>query len=308
MKTNLSIYDRVKIGTSGWSFPDWRGVFYPQNFYARRPGYKPRELRYYAQFFDTVEINNTFYRCPEPRFTTMWLKDVADKHGFRFTLKLWQRFTHDITPWTDHDADVRQFKDGIRPLAQAGKLGAVLLQYPWSFTRTEQNFNRMNQALDTFGEFPLVVEVRHATWDTAEFVDWLRMRRVGFCNIDEPRTNRDITETNYLTGPVAYYRFHGRNAKAWFDPDAERDDKYDYLYTLPELEPWIEKIKQTAPKAEQIYVMANNHYRGQAPANALEMRAALSGAKVKAPVTLVETFPDLKSMVIETTGMPGEMF
>ncbi|MBM4046376.1 MAG: DUF72 domain-containing protein [Planctomycetes bacterium] len=283
------------VGTSGWSYPDWKGVVYP-------PEASRGELPYYAQFFDAVEINSTFYRPPQPNYARKWLNDVKENPRFKFTLKLWQRFTHERgEKWKTEEADT--FKAGIAPLADSGKLGAVLMQFPWSFPNTESNREWVAELARTFGEHPLVLEVRHATWNTKPALDFLRQNRLNFCNIDQPVTRSSIPPTSLATGPLAYYRFHGRNYENWFKKDAGRDDRYNYLYSEAELKPWTDQIAEMAKRIEQIYIMANNHYRGQAPVNALQMKSALTGERVRVPATLIQYYPVLRGVASGTGVM-----
>ena len=283
---------RIHVGTSGWSYPDWLGIVYPAEVQREH-----RKLAYLAQYFDCVEINNTFYRPPVASFCRKWLRDVRHNPNFSFTLKLWQRFTHEREqPWEEHD--VLTFREGIAPLAEANRLGAILAQFPWSFTRTPENQDWLMRIANAFGEFPLAVEVRHISWQHEEVLELFRRHRLAWCNIDQPATRSSIGATNIATSATAYYRFHGRNREKWFARDAGRDARYDYLYSEKELAPWIKNISEMAERVENIYVMANNHYRGQAPTNALQMKAALSGEKVPVPPLLAERFPILKDIAL----------
>ena len=276
----------IHIGTSGWSYPDWKGIVYPRDHHLG-------ELTYLSRFLDAVEINNTFYRPPSPKYCEKWLRDVRGNPDFRFTLKLWRRFTHERdTPWQADD--VRAFRKAIAPLADSGKLGAMLIQFPWSFSRTDANADRLRRLAEVFAGLPLAVEVRHVSWHAPEAIALLREHGLNFCNIDQPGSRQSIGPTNISTGSLAYYRFHGRNAAKWFDRKAGRDERYDYLYSEQELGPWLRRIADMAARVEQIYVMANNHYRGQAFTNALQMKSALLDRPVAAPPALLDHYPALK--------------
>ncbi len=277
------------IGTSGWSYPDWEGIFYP-------PGIKRsfNRLAYYAEHFDTVEINTSFYRPPNPDYCKKWLRDVAGNPRFMFTAKLWQHFTHERDkPWTPADVDV--FRRSIEPLASAGKLGALLVQFPWSFRNGQRERQWLAGLAAAFKDYPRVLEVRHVSWQCEPALNFFRDLGLNFCNIDQPPTRNSIGPTSIATGDVAYYRFHGRNEANWFSKEANRDQRYDYLYSDEELQPWVDNITEMEKRIEQIYVMTNNHYRGQAPVNALQMQAMLGG-KPRVPATLVEHYPVLKSL------------
>lgn len=277
---------KIRVGTSGWSYKDWEDIVYPKN--------KARSaLPYMAEYFDAIEINTSFYRPPSPRYCAKWARDVEGNPDFMFAIKLWQRFTHEREQaWSPEE--VRVFREGIGPIAEAGRLGALLLQFPWSFPNNEANRCWLLGVAEAFREYPLVMEVRHRSWENDPSMAFLKENRLNFCNIDQPASIGSIGPTSVATGPLAYYRFHGRNAAAWFAKDAGRDARYDYLYREEELDPWVRDIREMEKRVEQIYVMMNNHYRGQAPVNALQVRSALSGERVKVPVTLIEYYPILK--------------
>jgi len=295
----MRVSQKLFIGTSGWSYPDWRGAVYPER---RTAGFS--ELSYLADLFDAVEINTSFYRPPAPRMSESWVAKVDRNPRFRFTAKLWRRFTHERTqPWTG--SEVAQFADSVRPLQEAGKLGAVLVQFPWSFSATAANRDWLARVADAFEELPLVVEVRHISWRAEEPLGFLRERRLGFCNIDQPHFPKNIGRTNIATGPTAYYRFHGRNKQAWFSKDAGRDERYNYLYNADELAPWADEIDSMRDDVNRIFVMTNNHYRGQAAVNALQLKARLTGDRVKVPQPLLDAYPALKPIA---APMPGQRF
>ena len=278
----------IHVGVSGWSYPDWAGIVYPQ---PRPKGFS--ELGYMAEFLDAMELNVTFYRPPPPAMSERWLRQVEHKPGFRFTAKLWQRFTHDrAASWSD--AEARRFKEGLRPLREAGRLGALLAQFPWSFKPSAESHDWLDGIAGEFGDMPCVVELRHADWNTPEQMDFLRALQLDFCNIDQPPARSGMGRTSLATGSTAYYRFHGRNAKAWFDEKAGRDDRYNYLYSESELSPWALDIAAMARQTREVFVMANNHYQGQAVVNALQIKSQITGQKVRAPRPLLRAYPALK--------------
>jgi len=165
----------------------------------------------------------------------------------------------------------------------------------------------MSELFDWFREYPLVVELRNAAWDNDEFYHFLLEHNAGFCNIDQPRPRAQLDASSNVTSPVGYVRLHGRNCESWFREDAGRDERYNYLYSTEELEPWVERIRQIAKNALNTYVIANNHYRGQAAVNALQIEHLISGADVNAPESLIKTFPDLKP-ISKTIPRQGELF
>lgn len=280
----------IRVGPAGWSYEDWKGIVYP----ARMPR-SLHPLSYIAQFFDTVEINTTFYHPPNPNYCESWSAKVKDNPRFRFTAKLWQRFTHERGAWPS-EREAAQVKEGFQPLVDCGLLGAVLVQFPWSFKRTPQEREWLARVLDTFAEFPLALEIRHASWNRPEVYDGLRERHVAFCNIDQPMYSKSLPPTAAVTAKVGYVRLHGQNYKDWFREDAGRDDRYNYLYSEDELKPWLEKIDRIRKQTGEVYVVTNNHYRGQAVVNAFELQHGLGQHPPEPPPHLVEAYPRLKRL------------
>ncbi len=276
----------IRIGPAGWSYKDWEGIVYPQ-----KPGKNFDPLEYLARYFDTIEINSSFYRPPAPSSAKAWANRVAPNKKFTFTAKLHRVFTHERGKATA--ADEKEFKEGMEPLLSARKLGALLLQFPWSFKNTPDDRVYLTGLLERFKEYPLVVEVRHAAWNNESVYEWFEERGVGICNIDQPVFKRSIRPQALTTSPVGYVRLHGRNYQNWFREKAPRDERYNYLYTLDELDPWLERIKEVAKQTRETYVITNNHFRGQAVVNALEIEAALNEEPVPAPPPLFSVYPRL---------------
>ena len=288
----------VRVGPAGWSYPDWKGYVYPE----RRPkGF--HEAEYLAQFFDAIELNTSFYAPVRPEHAKLWVERVAANAKFTFTAKLWQRFTHEAIPPGPGPtaADEKEVRAGFDVLRAAGKLGAVLLQFPFSFHRSKETTVYLDGLLKRFADYSLVVEVRHATWNAPEVLALLRERGVGFCNIDQPVIGRSIKPSAETTAPVGYVRLHGRRYDTWFSDDEEvpRHERYNYLYTEQELRPWAERVKRVAEDASEVYVITNNHYQGKAVVNALELIAMLKESKVKVPEPLREKFPELERIANE---------
>jgi uncharacterized protein YecE (DUF72 family) len=261
------------------------------------------EAEYLAQFFDTIEINTSFYGPIRPEHARLWLEKVAANARFMFTAKLLQRFTHDLTATTTDEKEVRV---GFDVLHAAERLGAVLLQFPFSFHRTQETTSYLGKLLKKFAGYPLVVEVRHATWNVPEVFELLRERGVGFCNIDQPLIGRSLKPSAERTAPVGYVRLHGRRYDTWFTDDADvpQHERYNYLYSDEELQPWATRVKQVAEDASAVYVITNNHYQGKAAVNALELIAMLKNAKVKVPEQLRERFPELEKIADEGPREP----
>jgi uncharacterized protein YecE (DUF72 family) len=289
---------QVHVGPAGWSYADWAGIVYP----AHRPaGF--HEATYLAEYFDTIEINTSFYQPMRPEMCRRWLERVAAHPRFLFTAKLWQRFTHETGATAE---DERAVRAGLDELRSANRLGALLLQFPFSFHHTRENRERLESLLERFRDFPLVVEVRHSSWNDKEFYRLLHERGVGFCNIDQPVIGRSMKPTERATAPVGYFRLHGRRYDTWFsdDPQASPDERYNYLYSPQELEPWAERVKKVAAHARTTFVITNNHFQGKAVVNALQLIHLLTGGKVKVPEPLRHHYPQLEPIASEPAQEP----
>jgi uncharacterized protein YecE (DUF72 family) len=294
---------RTYIGTAGFSYKDWQGTFYPRGMKRTQ-----HPLSYYARYFDCCEINTTFYGHLKPEWGKKWCELVAaESPDFQFTAKLNQAFTHapsavvqstsaeTIRPQSDDETLAKQ---GLDSLAERGRLGALLAQFPISFKNTEPNRNYLGELIDHFHQYPLVIEVRHLSWNDAKVLAEFAEKNVAFCNIDQPLLGQAIRPSQHVTAGIAYVRMHGRNYKEWFEAD-NRNDRYNYLYTEQEVEDWSERVKEMNRRADKTFVITNNHYKGQAAANALEIKKLLTGAPVEAPAQLIETYPVLRKYVKE---------
>ncbi len=278
----------IRVGPAGWEYADWVGRVYP----APAPRSFDR-LTYLSRWFPTVEVNATFYRPFPEEVAARWAERVQARPDFRFGVKAWRRFTHERdTPWTAED--IRAARAVPDRLAREGKLGAVLLQVPWSFKRGDAEEEWLRGLFGAFEGLPLVVEVRHASWEVPEFLEELVDQGVGFVNVDQPLFHRSLRPSAVATAPVAYIRVHGRNWKDWFRRDAGRDARYDYLYTGRELEPWAKRAKAIAesPREPDVYVVTNNHFQGKAVANAAMLESMLEGRRVEVPEELFRTYQD----------------
>lgn len=295
---------RIRIGTAGWSYKDWDGILYPPEVTRK----KIHPVEFLARFFDVIEINTSFYGHIRPEWGRLWCRRAAAVNpDFRFTAKLHRSFTHSplavMEPTSaasirPNDEDERMAREGLESLATEGMLGALLIQFPVSFKNTSLNREYLEQLLRQFIEYPRVVEVRHESWNQPETIAQFIRDNVGFCNIDQPLLGKSLAPTEHVTSGIGYVRLHGRNYENWFDDseEANRNDRYNYLYKPAELEKWKEKIETIAQKAQSIFVIANNHYQAKAPVNALELRSMLEGKKVRAPETLVKHYPELREI------------
>lgn len=291
----------LRIGTAGFSYKDWEGIVYPADLKKQ----KIHPLEYLARFFDCCEINTSFYGHIKPNVGRDWCRKAsAVNPDFLFTAKLFQGFTHvargtrppspfNLTVPAEEEQLVRE---GLDSIAAESKLGAVLIQFPVSFKNADDTRDYLFKLIGKFKQYPLVLEIRHTSWNDPDLLARLAEQGVGFCNIDQPRLGASLRSTEHVTSTVGYVRLHGRNYKEWFQAD-NRNDRYNYLYSSDELKGWAEKIRHVEEKSEKTFAITNNHYKGQAAVNALELKSMLSGRKVKAPESLVKHYGELKNFV-----------
>jgi len=320
----------VRIGTCGWSYPSghgsWNGIFYPPA--AARRGRRFDELAYYADHFDTVEVNSTFYRLPAPETTRGWAARTPP--GFEFSVKLYQAFTHPgmivgmggprelRTRGVEKAApvpvvtaqDVDEFRDSVDPLAEAGKLGAILVQFPPSFKQTPQTVDYLEWLLQALGGYSLAVELRDRTWSDSldTTLALLKGHGAAWVQIDEPKFRFSVRQNRLPNVSSVYYmRLHGRNAEKWWKHD-QSEDRYDYLYSPAELRPFAEAVAAVRTIVRKAYLYLNNHFAAKAVADAVELKHQLDE-----PVTgeyrqeFLETYPflrDIAGCTAERTLLP----
>lgn len=255
---------RVRVGTSGYSFRDWIGPFYP-------PGTRPeQQLEFYARRFDCLELNVTFYRIPDAKLLAGIERRTPP--GFDFVVKLHGDVTHKRT--VDPALD-RAFHEAVQPLRDAGKMRGLLAQFPYSFRNNQENRGYLARLRDRFPDDPLFVEVRRAEWAAEPVFDFLAKLQLGYVAVDEPALPGLVPPVARATTDVAYVRLHGRNAATWYARGEASSDRYDYLYSDDELREWAEKIRALLQDVRQTYVFFNNCHAGQAPANAQAMKDLL---------------------------------
>ena len=288
----------IRVGPAGWSYSDWAGYVYPT---PRPKGF--HEATYLAQFFDTIEINTSFYQPLNPEHAKQWLDRVSANPRFVFTAKLWQKFTHAPSATAE---DERAIRAGFDVLHKAGKLGAVLLQFPFAFHRDSETTAYLESLLKRFRDYPLAVEVRHATWNDPEIFAILREHNAAFCNIDQPLIGHSLEPTEEITSPTGYVRMHGRRYDTWFsdDPEVPQHERYNYLYSAEELSPWADRIRAVGEQTRQTFVITNNHYLGKAVVNALELISILKGTKVQVPDPLRLRYPELEAIAANPPEAP----
>jgi uncharacterized protein YecE (DUF72 family) len=256
----------IRVGTSGFDYPEWREVFYPADL--ERKAY----LAYYATRFDTVELNFSYYRMPEARQLEAFTAKAGP--GCLFSIKAHQSLTHEIDPASWPSA-LAEYRDALWPLVNTRRLGAVLFQFPSSFHYEPERRRYLDALLKEAEGLPLVVEFRNRDWYNNRVFDALRGRGVSLAAVDVPDLPGLPPAVDLVTAPLAYVRLHGRNSQAWWGSDAAA--RYDYHYGEAELGAWVERIKAMVPKAGRILVYFNNHWRGQAPDNATTLKELLRG-------------------------------
>jgi uncharacterized protein YecE (DUF72 family) len=286
-KDNTGVW---RVGTSGWSYPpatgtgSWTGIFYPLA--------KADELKFYARYFNAVEVNSTFYRPCAPKTAESWAKRTpAD---FEFTIKAWQQFTHGKGEWTADE--ILQFQECLRPLLEADKLGCILFQFPASFKNTPAARDRLKSSLDLFQNCRIAVELRHRSWE--DFLPALADLHATPAFIDEPKFQDSIRQDiDTAQGPLLYFRFHGRKFDKWWRHE-HRNERYDYLYTREEIRPYATRLKSVVENKtiQRAYVFFNNHPEAKAVANAVMMRALLDiPVRTHLPQSLVARYPEVNA-------------
>ncbi len=281
---------KVYVGPAGWNYKDWEGIVYPpkaeKNF---------DQLAYLTQFFNVIEINSSFYRPPAVQTTLKWVDRVKHNPAFTFTYKLWQAYTHERESFPGNTEE-KMVKQGLDVLKRNNRLGALLIQFPWSFKNVPANQGWLQKVIDIFREYNPVVEVRHGSWNRPDFFTFLNDSGTAFANIDQPVIGDSIGLTSQGSESISYLRLHGRNYKNWFAKDADVASRYDYLYSEAELSSIrdvIEKMMENSPKT---YIIFNNHFRGQAIVNSLQAMFLMDGNQVDAPANLIEAYPFLKKI------------
>jgi uncharacterized protein YecE (DUF72 family) len=312
----------LRIGTSGWSYPSgrgtWNGIFYPTG---RGRGGRAGvdELTYYAERFDTVEVNTTFYGQPKPEICRRWVERTPE--GFAFSLKLYQKFTHPVmyekatgrsdartgtpgVPRLDPD-DVDTFRRGIDPIAGAGRLGALLAQFPPSFKESPEARDYLDWLLRVFGEYQIAVELRHRSWsdNVADTLTLLNAHGAAWAQIDEPKFRFSIRQNQLPNVKGFYYmRLHGRNAAKWWRHE-HAEERYDYLYSPDELKFFAETADAARTLVKKLYLYLNNHFAAKSAANALMIKHQLGQPIIGSyPPPFVERYPQLTGIV--STGQP----
>ncbi len=300
---------QIYVGTAGWSYKDWEGIVYPAQIKKSQ-----HPVEFMARYFDVLEINTSFYGHVKPEWGKLWSRMArAVNPAFMFTAKLNRAFTHSPIPVMQStsadtiratEEDERLAREGFESLAAEGTLGAVLIQFPISFKNTGPNRMHLDSVIEKFKQFPLVVEVRHNGWTNEGTLRYFAEKGVAFCNIDQPKLGKAVAPSEHVTAPLGYVRLHGRNYDQWFDSDS-RNDRYNYLYTDPELRGWKTRIDAIGEKAQKTFVIANNHFEGKAAVNALQLKSMISGKQVEVPDTLLKKYWELGEIAAPSASSGG---
>ncbi len=256
----------ILVGTSGYSYKDWVGAVYPAG--TRSQDY----LAHYKDLFGACELNFTYYRLPSARTMEGIVRKSEGK--VTFTVKASQELTHERK---DVAAAARLFREGVRPLGEAGRLGCVLLQFPYSFHHGPESLRFIETISKLLTGMEQVVEFRSADWDRPEVFSWLKEKGIGFCCVDEPPLEGLLRPMETVTSSIGYVRFHGRNAAKWWHHE-EAAERYDYLYSVAELGEWVPRIRRMEGQARTVFVFTNNHYQGKAATNANQLSLLLKSA------------------------------
>jgi uncharacterized protein YecE (DUF72 family) len=291
---------KFNIGTAGWSYKDWVPSFYPKN---QSGGFD--WLQFYAQYFNCVEVNSTYYTYISPKIVDGWIKKVEDSNDFIFHIKLHQDFTHKRKFNEQHTKSVRYNLDQLR---KSERLGGLLIQFPYSYSFDGNSVQHIQKLRDIFSDIDCFVEVRHSSWNNNRALEFFRENDLTFCTIDQPQIGQAIEFEPIITNDKAYIRFHGRNVEAWKKslsnfgkPQTyeEQSSRYSYLYSPGELVEIVQKIKSIQQKVKEVNVIMNNHPQGDAIANAFELIHLLEEKiQVEMPPTILKAYPRLKEILV----------
>ena len=251
-----------RIGTSGYSYQDWRGVFYPPDL----PD--GQMLNYYARYFNTVEINSTYYRIPNRAVFYHLAGKTPD--DFDFVVKTHQETTH--IRQKPKEA-MKELIEAVQPLVEACKFSGFLAQFPYSFKNTPQNRRYLKRIRELAGEYPLFVEFRNWTWNRQEVYQFLREYNLGYVNVDQPRLRGLLPPQHIATTNEGYIRFHGRRRQDWWQ--GTNETRYNYLYSEEELKEWLGRIASLLKQSTRTHIFFNNHPQGKAVKNALQLKTLL---------------------------------
>ncbi len=292
---------KYHIGTAGWSYKDWVPAFYPKS---QSGGFD--WLRFYANYFNCVEVNSSYYTYISPKTVKGWIEKVSDSDDFLFTIKLHQDFTH--KKFFD-EQKIRAVHYNLEMLTKAERLGGLLIQFPYSFAFNEASADYVRRLKEIFDNYNCFVEVRHSSWNQKSVFELFKELNLTFCTIDQPQIGKAIQFEPIITNDIAYIRFHGRNTEAWSksiknfgkkQTYEEQSSRYKYLYSPGELVEIEQKIKAIQEKVKDIYVIMNNHPQGEGVANAFELIHLLEEKeRIDMPLTIAKAFPRLEEIALD---------
>ncbi|MEB3101415.1 DUF72 domain-containing protein [Ferviditalea candida] len=268
------------IGTAGYSYEDWRGIFYPEKLN------KKELLQYYAREFPFTEINTTYYRMPAASMLQKWHEQTPEH--FQFVIKANKGMTHERE---QNEPLFSEFREALKPLIEADKLGCVLAQFPTSFRNKDKNRDYLKQFKEWLGNIPVAVEFRHEEWIEEGVFRLLEEEEIGYVCVDEPQFKTLVPPVIRATSQIGYIRFHGRNYKKWWHHQ-ESHERYDYLYTEEQLKEWVPKILKLAERTEKTFISMNNHYRAQAAINGRMLKELLEKRMLEAEMSMKEASKD----------------
>jgi uncharacterized protein YecE (DUF72 family) len=249
----------IFIGTSGYSYEDWKDFFYPSQVGSKD------YLSYYSNYFNTVELNFTYYSFPSIHAFDSMCARVKNLEEFVFSVKAHSIFTHQRNYCVE---DAKKFLESLKPLIEYSHLGSILFQFPYSFHLTENNLDYLSKIGEDFKGYEICMEFRNKYWLDTKVLSLLKSLNIGFCNVDEPQLKGLLPATDICTSDTGYIRFHGRNGQSWWEPE-NAFQRYDYMYKQEELAEWIPRMKNITEKSKKIFVYFNNHYKGKAAKSAL---------------------------------------
>ncbi|MBD3178697.1 MAG: DUF72 domain-containing protein [Candidatus Latescibacteria bacterium] len=282
----------IYTGPAGWSYKDWNGIFYPGRSGIDR-------LSFTAGYFNCIELNSSFYRIPPSGMVRSWEERIPRYPRFQMTVKAFREFTHDRLL---KENTVNEFIDRFEPLSSERSLGAFLFQFPWSFRHEDRTTKHLMKIGNLFRDYPIVAELRHGSWNCRDSFQLLSDYGFTLCSIDQPLIGDSVPPLSRITNSkLGYIRLHGRNRKDWFRKEAGRDQRYDYLYSEDEIREWTERARDISAKVEKLFIITNNHFRGQALVNAFQIRSVLEGRKVDPPSSLLREYPVLEKI----SSLPG---
>lgn len=291
---------KYHIGTAGWSYKEW-----VPDFYSKGQSKNFDWLQFYSHYFNVVEVNATYYAYLSPNAFKGWVEKVSSVDDFLFSVKLHQDFTHGRK---FEDTNIKAVRTNLDILAKSERLGGLLIQFPYSFAFNAPNVEHIRNLSDIFQDYNRFVEVRHASWNNPDAYDFFRELDISLCTIDQPQLGRSIPFEPLITNNKAYFRFHGRNISEWKKSVAnygkeqtyeQASERYKYLYSPGELTEIEQKIKETADRVKEVYVIMNNHPGSYGIVNAFEMLFMLRGKdKVNIPEATLKAFPRLSKIAV----------